>query len=231
VTGLFDLLSRLLQSSALFALAGAALWGVLSVILSPCHLAGIPLVIGFISDQQELSRGKAVLLSAVFAAGILITIAVIGLITGLAGRILGDLGGFAKYLTAGLLILFGLYLLGLIPMAFGGTSFPQRIRQRGPWAALLLGLVFGVALGPCSFAFMAPVIGAALPAAATRFALAVGLFAAYALGHCLVIVIAGSSSRLVRRVLRWNERSKGIMIVKRVCGVLVIAIAMYSLFR
>jgi cytochrome c-type biogenesis protein len=228
---LFDALSRMLLASAWVALTGAFLWGIASVLLSPCHLAGIPLVIGFLSEQKELSRGRAVSLAALFALGILITIALIGLITGLLGRILGDLGRITKYLTSGLLVLVGLYLLGLFPLAIGGLSCAQRIRQRGLGAALLLGLVFGVALGPCSFAFLAPVIGIAFQAASTGAALPAGLFAAYAAGHCLVIVLAGSSMQLVRRSLRWNESSKGAVIVKRICGLLVIAIAVYLLFK
>lgn len=228
---LFDALSRMLQASAWVALTGAFLWGIASVLLSPCHLAGIPLVIGFLSEQKVLSRGRAVSLAALFALGILTTIVLIGLITGLLGRILGDLGRITKYLTSGLLILVGLYLLGLFPIAISGLSFAQRIRGRGLGAALLLGLVFGVALGPCSFAFMAPVIGIAFQAAPNGAALPAGLFAAYAAGHCLVIVLAGSSMQLVRRSLRWNESSKGAVIVKRICGLLVIAIAVYLLFK
>jgi cytochrome c-type biogenesis protein len=201
------------------------------VLLSPCHLAGIPLVVGFLSGQKELSRGRAVSLSALFALGNMITIALIGLVTALLGRILGDLGGITRYLTFGLLVLVGLYLLGLLPISLGGLSFAQRIRGRGIGAALLLGLVFGVALGPCSFAFMAPVIGIAFQAAPSGAALPAGLFAAYAAGHCLVIVLAGSSMQMVRRSLRWNESSKGAVILKRICGLLVIAIAVYLLVK
>jgi len=228
---LFDALSRMLLASAWAALAGALLWGIASVLLSPCHLAGIPLVVGFLSGQKELSRGRAVSLSALFALGNLITIALIGLVTALLGRILGDLGGITRYLTFGLLVLVGLYLLGLLPISLGGLSFAQRIRGRGIGAALLLGLVFGAALGPCSFAFMAPVIGIAFRAAPSGAALPAGLFAAYAAGQSLVIVLAGSSMQLVRRGLRWNESSKGAVILKRICGLLVIAIVVYLLVK
>jgi cytochrome c-type biogenesis protein len=228
---LFDALSRMLLASAWAAIAGAILWGIASVLLSPCHLAGIPLVVGFLSGQKELSRGRAVSLSGLFALGNLVSIALIGLLTGLLGRILGDLGGITRYLTFGLLVLVGLYLLGLLPIALGGLSFAQRIRGRGLGAALLLGLVFGAALGPCSFAFLAPVIGIAFQAAPQGAAFPAGLFAAYAAGHCLVLVLAGSSMQLVRRGLRWNESSKGAVILKRICGLLVIAIAVYLLLK
>lgn len=221
----------MLLASAWAALAGAFLWGLASVLLSPCHLAGIPLVIGFLSEQKELSRGRAPRLASLFALGNLATIALIGLVTGLLGRILGDLGGFAKYLTSGLLVLAGLYLVGLLPLTLGGPSFIQRIRGKGWGAALLLGLVFGLALGPCSFAFMAPVIGIAFQAAPSGFALPFGLFAAYAAGHCLVITLAGLSIQMVRRILSWSDGVRGMVILKRICGVLVIGIAVYLLVK
>ncbi|MDH3809870.1 MAG: cytochrome C biogenesis protein, partial [Desulfuromonadales bacterium] len=49
------------------------------------------------------------------------------------------------------------------------------------------------------------------------------LLLAYGLGHCAIIVFAGTFTEKVQRYLDWNERSKGTLWVKRVCGLLVIA--------
>ena len=226
MTALFDALSRMLLASAWVALAGAFLWGIASILLSPCHLAGIPLVVGFISRQKELINRKAWILSGLFALGTLATIAIIGLVTGMLGRILGDLGSYAKYIAAALFLFFGFYLLGVIPLPSGGLG-SLRMQGNGYVTAFLIGLVFGAALGPCAFAFLAPIIGIALQAASRNLALAVALFAAFAVGHCLVIILAGSLSGLVRRYLRWTESSKGLGILRKVCGVLVIAAGVY----
>ena len=227
--GLLTTISNMLQTSPLLALISAFVWGLLSILLSPCHLAGIPLIVGFINDQRKGSTRKAIALSAVFALGILVTIAGIGLVTGLMGKLLGNLGGFGWYFTSALFLLFGLHLLGVLPLSFGGTSLLGKIRIRGLLAALLLGLLFGIALGPCSFAFLAPVIGVAFQAAATNLAFSIGLFLAYAAGHCAVIILTGSFSEMVRQFLKWDERSKGTLWVKRVCGALLIAGGIYFL--
>ncbi len=226
---LFTTISSMLEASLVLALLGAFLWGLVSVLLSPCHLAGIPLIVGFINDQRNGSSRNPIVLSSVFALGNLVTIAGIGLVTGLMGKLLGDLGGFGRYFPLALFLLFGLYLLGVLPLSFGETSLLGKVRIRGPLAALLLGLLFGIALGPCSFAFLAPVIGIALQAAVTNMAFSIGLFLAYAVGHCLVIILAGSFSELVRQFLKWDERSRGTLWIKRVCGASLIAGSLYFL--
>jgi len=226
---LFTTISSMLAASPVVALIGAFIWGLISVLLSPCHLAGIPLIVGFINDQRNGSGRKAIVLSTVFALGILLTIAGIGLVTALMGKLLGDVGTFGRYFPAALFLLFGLYLLGVLPLSFGGTSLLGKVRIRGPLAALLLGLLFGIALGPCSFAFLAPIIGLAFQAAATNLAFSISLFLSYAVGHCVVIILAGSFSELVRQFLKWDERSKGTLWIKRVCGALLIAGSLYFL--
>jgi cytochrome c-type biogenesis protein len=230
MTAILDAPSRMLLASVWAALAGAFFWGIASILLSPCHLAGIPLVVGFISRQSEEVNRRAWLLSGLFALGTLVSIALIGLITGLLGRILGDLGSHATYVAAALFLFFGLYLLGVIPLPSAGPC-SLRIQGKGFLTAMLFGLVFGAALGPCAFAFLAPIIGVALQAASRDLAFAVGLFAAFAVGHCLVIMLAGSLSAWVRRYLRWTESSRGLLVVRKACGALVIAAGIYLVAR
>ena len=83
---LFTTLSHAVEGSPLMALSAAVTWGILSIILSPCHLASIPLIVGFISKQGKVSVQRAFWTSVLFAVGILITIAAIGATTAAAGR-------------------------------------------------------------------------------------------------------------------------------------------------
>src|ERR1035441_9485436 len=94
---LFTNLSHAVEGAPLIALAAAAAWGILSIILSPCHLASIPLIVGFISGQGRVSTARAAGIATLFAAGILITIAAIGAITAATGRMLGDVGRWGDY--------------------------------------------------------------------------------------------------------------------------------------
>ncbi len=220
--GIFGTLSTLLETSIWLALLAAFLWGLLSVLLSPCHLAGIPLIVGYINKQGTGSQNRSFLLSLLFAGGILITIGLIGLVTGVSGRILGDIGGAANYIVAAVLFLFGLHLMDLLPLPFLDFTRHPRLKSEGFIAAFLMGLVFGLALGPCTFAFMAPVLGIVFRIASERTPYAAALLLAYALGHTLVIVGAGTLTEVVRRLLLWQEKSQGVIWIRRVCGVLVV---------
>lgn len=226
----FGALSSMLSSSPVIAVAGSFLWGTASILLSPCHLAGIPLIVGYIGSQGEMRTSRAALISTLFSGGILITIILIGLVTGLAGRMMGDIGQYGNIVVALLMVIIGLYLLGIIPLPFPDNGINQPgIKKKGLSAAFLLGLFFGLALGPCTFAYMAPMLGVAFTVASTNLPFAAALAGAYAAGHCMVIIIAGSSAEAVNHLLEWNGNSKGAHYIKKICGVLVVLSGLYML--
>ncbi|MBE3070351.1 MAG: cytochrome C biogenesis protein [Planctomycetes bacterium] len=226
---LFTALTHAVEGTPAIALGAAFAWGILSVLLSPCHLASIPLIVGFIDEQGRISTRRAFLISTLFAVGILITIAAIGAITAAAGRMMGDVGRWGNYFVAAIFFVVGLHLLGVIPMPWSGPG-QVGMKRKGMLAAFILGLVFGIAIGPCTFAYMAPMLGVTFKLAATNIGYGILLLAVYGVGHCSVIVVAGTSTRLVQRYLNWNEQSKGAMIVKKVCGVLVLLAGVYLIY-
>lgn len=223
---LFTILTHAVEGSALMAMAASFVWGVLSILLSPCHLASIPLIVGFIDEQGRISTRRAFVIALLFAIGILITIAGIGVITALAGRMLGDIGPYGNYLIAVIFLVVGLHLLGVIPLPFSGPGGVS-VKRRGALAAFFLGLIFGIALGPCTFAYMAPILGVTFKFANSYGAL---LLLLYGVGHCAVIVLAGTFTESVQHYLNWNERSRGAVILKRICGVLVILGGIYLIY-
>ena len=226
---LFTNLSHAVEGAPLIALTASVAWGILSIILSPCHLASIPLIVGFISGQGRVSTARAAGIAMLFAAGILITIAAISAITAAAGRMLGDVGSWGNYFVAAIFFVVGLHLLGVIPMPWSGPG-QVGMKSKGFLAAFILGLVFGVALGPCTFAYMAPMLAVTFKLAKMAPLYGASLLLAYGVGHCAVIVAAGTSTELVQRFLNWNERSRGVTIVKCICGALVLLAGLYLLW-
>ena len=219
---LFVRLSEAMHGAPLIALGAAFAWGVLSIVLSPCHLASIPLIVGFLQGGQPVTPRRAAGLSTLFALGILVSIALIGAITAAAGRMLGDLGVWGNNAVAAVFLVFGLHLLDLLPMPEGWRPAPHQAR-RGARGAFLFGLVFGVALGPCTFGFMAPVLGVTFGLASTAPVFALAVLALFAAGHCAVIGLAGFSSTWVQRWLSWQNDTPGAKWLRRACGVLVLA--------
>jgi len=230
IESLFSSLSQALYANPLVALSAALTWGILSILLSPCHLSSIPLIIGFINGQGDVTTQRAFWLSLMFSTGILITIGLIGVITGMLGRMLGDIGRFGNYFIAIIFFLVGLYLLDLIPLNFFSAPDPTKVKKRGLLAAFILGLVFGIALGPCTFAYMAPILAIVLNTAGTHLIFGISLLMFYGIGHCAVIICTGTFTEILQKYLHWSTESKGAKWLKKICGMLVILGGIYLIF-
>ncbi|MBI9070931.1 MAG: cytochrome C biogenesis protein [Melioribacteraceae bacterium] len=226
IEDLFTLLYEAINGTVWIAFLASFVWGILSIILSPCHLSSIPLVVGFISSQGKVSVGRTFIISLVFSVGILLTIALIGIITASLGRLMGDVGVYGNYFVAAIFFVVGLYLLDVLKLDWN-TSGLRQTKKRGLLAALILGLLFGIALGPCTFAYMAPVLGVVFKTSQTNLLLATAYLLAFGLGHCAVIVGAGTLAGKIQTYLNWTESSNTILWIKRTCGILVIIGGVY----
>ena len=227
---LFTSLTHAIESTPAIALGAALVWGILSILLSPCHLAAIPLIIGLVDEQGGRSTPRRAFNTALlFAVGILLSIALIGVITATAGRILGDIGRYGSWIAALIFFVMGLQLMGIISSPWKKPKQKNPARN-GLLAALLTGLIFGVALGPCTFAFMAPVLAVTFKLSAEAPLFAGSLILLYGIGHCTVIVLAGTSAESIQRYLKWNDNSKGAMRLRKTCGVLVLLAGLYMVY-
>ncbi len=229
MTELFTQLTHAIEGSAGIALSAAFIWGILSVLLSPCHLAAIPLIVGVIDKQGQTTTRHAFNTALLFAVGILLSIALIGFVTATAGRILGDIGQYGSWIAAIIFFVMGLQLMGVISSPWKKPEQKTSARN-GLWAALLTGLIFGIALGPCTFAFMAPILAVTFKLSAEAPLFAWSLILLYGIGHCAVIVLAGTSAETIQRYLNWNENSKGAMRLRKICGVLVLLAGLYIVY-
>lgn len=218
--GLLTYLSEALAQSIFIAMLGAFLWGVSSILLSPCHLASIPLLVGFLTSRAGGDRFCAVRLSLVFSLGILASIAVLGAATASAGRLLGDLGTTGNTAVALIFFLFGFYLMDLLPLNWNLPGTPTQLQ--GALGAFVFGSLFGIGLGPCTFAFMAPVLGIVFTRSESNLAGAICLLGAFAVGHCGVIVLAGTLTQQVESYLKWTQTHRALKWVRRTCGLLVV---------
>jgi len=231
MTSLLTAFGDAFTGAPLLALLAAFAWGILSVVLSPCHLTSIPLVVAYVNgDGAPPPFRRAFGLSSLFALGTLVSIGLVGGLTVLVGRVAGDVGPWGAYLVAAVFIVMGLNLLGVVPLP-AGLSGPTGSSRRGPGGALALGLVFGVALGPCTFAFMGPLLGLAFRSGSTAGAAPGGwLIVLYGLGHAGLIALAGASTGLVQRLLDWNGRERGSRWLKHGAGVAVILGGLYFIW-
>jgi len=187
------------------AAAGCFIWGVISVLFSPCHLASIPLIVGYVGGQEKMVQPKqAGIYSVLFTTGLFITIALIGIICAILGRMLGDVGTYWQILIGLVLIWVALGMLGVEKCAMSG-SLLYRLNLNGKFGAFVLGLAYGILSGSCTFGFIAPIL--AIITVQEKIATGIILIVLFAVGHCLPIVIAGSSTAAVKKLLEnsaWN---------------------------
>ena len=223
------LINQWMGSGAGLAALGCFLWGVVSVLFSPCHLASIPLIVGYVAGQDKLVEGRlAALYAGLFTVGLVITIAVIGVICALLGRMLGDVGPYWTIVVGLILIWVALDMLGVAKCSLGG-SLMGRFKLRGMGGALVLGLAYGILSGSCTFGFIAPIL--AIITVQEKIMTGVLLIVLFGLGHCIPIVIAGSSTALVRRLMANASWQRGGTAFRRMAGILIGLMGLYFIAR
>jgi len=216
---LFITVNQWMAQGAVVAMTGAFLWGMVSVLFSPCHLASIPLIIAYVGGQQNaVNPRKAGWYAGAFTLGLFITIATVGIVCALLGRMLGDVGTWWQILVGAVLIWVALGMLGVQSCSMSG-SLLYRLKLHGIPGAFGLGLAYGILSGSCTFGFIAPIL--AIVTVQQKIVAGSIMMIFFALGHCLPIVLAGSSTAWVRRLTEnstyqgvglWFQRGAGVVI-------------------
>ena len=152
--GLVDNAGTYIQTNPWLGLVAVFVGGLLTA-SNPCVLAMIPLMMSFVAGRGEQQTGqlRAFLYSLLFVAGLSITFTALGMIAALAGTLYGDVSGIWTWLVAGVCLVMGLHLAGVLPFTI---PMPVKVQPtaRGPAGALLLGLLFGVVSAPCAAPIM-----------------------------------------------------------------------------
>jgi cytochrome c-type biogenesis protein len=139
--------------------AGSALWLGILTSISPCPLATNIAAISYIGRRVDRTR-------AVLLAGALYTLGRVAAYLGLSLVLVGTalsipqvslfLQKYMHLLLGPMLVLVGMFLVGLIQINLSGLGVSERIKQRvdalGVWGALVLGALFALAFCPTSAA-------------------------------------------------------------------------------
>jgi len=205
---------------------GCFFWGVVSVLFSPCHLASIPLIIGYVGGQNQLMEGrKATLYAVVFTTGLFLTIAAIGVICSLLGRMLGDVGAYWTIVVGLILLWVALDMLGVAKCSLPGGGLMARFTLKGLTGAFVLGLAYGILSGSCTFGFIAPIL--AIISVQDTFIAGIIFILLFGVGHCLPIAVAGSSTAMVKRLLANSNWQQGGMLVRKMAGSMIGLLGIY----
>jgi cytochrome c-type biogenesis protein len=226
---LFLLVNEWMGASLALAALGCFLWGMISVLLSPCRLASIPLVVAYVGGQEQLVKGRqAVRYAVLFSVGLFLTIVLVGVICALLGRMLGDVGPYWTMAVGLILIWVAVDMLGLAKCSMPG-GLMARFKVQGAWGAFVLGLAYGVLSGSCTFGFIAPIL--AIITVQQQVLTGILLILLFAVGHCLPIAVAGSSTATVKRLLASSSFGQASVWFRKGAGVLIAGLGVYFLLR
>ena len=220
---LLENIQPLIQHNHSLAFAAVFIGGLISA-ASPCVLAAIPLIIGYVGGYSEGNKKKAAFYSLVFILGLSITFTLLGAAASVMGVFFGFMGRWLYLGFAIIAVAMGLQLTGIIeiPLPFQKT---RTVKSKGLWGAFILGLLTGTVSSPCA----TPVLAVILAYVSAKGDIMYGgsLLFAYAVGHCALIFVAGLSIGLTESIVS----SKGIknfsLYSKRFSGALLVAAGIY----
>lgn len=223
---MLDNIFEVMFSSGLLRFAGAYAWGVAGVLLSPCGISLVPLVVSYIENTDTPTRGRAFLVSCAFSLGIIFNLSLVALITSGLGLLLGGYEKILTLFTALIFILMGLHLTGIIHVKFFNfNSGAKGTESQNLKGAVILGIVSGLAVGPCSIAYVSPVLSLAMSEASFM------LVFFYALGYCSVLIAAGTFAQLFTKFLQSERGDKILRVINILCGLALIAGGLYFLYE
>jgi cytochrome c-type biogenesis protein len=226
MTTLFGDVATLIQHNPWLAVIAVFLGGVTTA-LNPCVLAMVPLLMSVVAGNRETTNAKrSFVFSVFFVLGLAFTFTTLGLVSALLGRMFGDIGGFWKYIVAAVCLIMGLHLLGLLKWDLA-VPFKPRMKKRGLFGAFLLGLLFGVVSTPCAV----PILAVLLAFVAEKGNVIYGgfLLFVYALGHSVLVLVAGTSIGAAKGLLESAGLRKAHGIIRKIAGILIIAVGLYFL--
>ena len=194
--------------------------------LTPCMLSMLPITVGYIGGYESEGRLQAAAQSSWFALGLATTLAALGILATTIGKVYGQIGVGLPIVVSLVAIAMGLNLLEILPLRFptlGATDWIGEDLPRGV-RSYLLGLTFGLIASPCS----TPVLATLLTWVATtqNLVLGGGLLIAYALGYVMPLVIAGTFTASIKKILELRRWSSWI---NPVSGALLLGFGIFSL--
>lgn len=199
---------------------------------NPCVLAMIPLMMSFVAGSKEEKPGvlKAFSFSLVFVLGLAVMFTALGMVAALAGKMYGDVSKVWNWIVAIVCVFMGLHLMGVVNIPIPSLAGRMQPKTRGVLGALLLGLLFGLVSAPCAGPILV-VLLTYLAGSGASVAWGGTLLLVYALGHSVLILIAGTSMGAARLLLENRKTTRTLELLRRAAGVVIVLVGVYFASR
>jgi len=198
---------------------------------NPCVIAMIPLMMSFVAGRTDVKVGpvQGFLHSLVFVLGLAVTFVALGMVAALAGTLYGDVSGVWTWIVVAVCLVMGLHLLGVLKFTI---PMPVRFqpKTRGFVGAFMMGLLFGIVSAPCA----APILILLLTYVArpgSSVAYGGTLLFVYALGHSVLILLAGTFMGVARKLIESRNVTRATDLMRRAAGVVIIGIGAFFAYN
>ncbi len=220
-----------LDTNPWLAVVAVFLGGLLTA-SNPCVLVMIPLMMSFVAGRRDQKPGllRAFGFSFVFVLGLSITFTAMGMIAALAGTMYGDVPKAWSWVVAAVCVLMGLHLMAVLTVPIPSLADKVKPSTRGLAGALVLGLLFGLVSAPCA----APILVVLLTyLAGSGASVLYGgfLLLVYALGHSLLILVAGTSMGAARIFIENKRMTRATEILRRCAGAVIVLVGVFFAYR
>jgi cytochrome c-type biogenesis protein len=195
--------------------------------LGPCNLSMIPVIIGYVGGQQELTKGKGFWLALFFTLGSSATFMLLGVAAATVGGLFGTEQKLLYWLVALVCFVIGLKLLGVVKFDFNFLSRlqPRQVKRTGFLGAFLLGLIMGLAGSQCGTPVLVAILGIAMAKGTLLFGAT--LLFAYGLGRGVPIVLAGAFTGVIKAL---PQMARGQRILEKAAGIIILAVGLYFIW-
>lgn len=211
----------LIQTSPWLAPLAVFVGGLLTA-ANPCVIATIPLLMAYVGAREDVSSWRrATALSGAFVSGLSLAFAAMGVVAALAGQMLGDVGRIWDYGILVVCLLMGAHLTGLLELPMPNVKMTPR--WRGVPGAVGLGALFGLVSTPCATPILVVVL-AYVAGSEASVAYGALLLLAYALGHSVLILVAGVSVGAARGLVESRRLAKLGAVLRVAAGVVIAAV-------
>ncbi|MCM1009579.1 MAG: cytochrome c biogenesis protein CcdA [Fusobacterium sp.] len=215
--------------NSLIILFALSFFGGLVASISPCSLAMLPIIVGYVGGYGESKPSKTLLQMLMFVLGTAIVFTVIGIICALTGKVFASFsGGYFGLILAGIILVMGLKLLGVLdfelPMLV--KEMPKGDGMNQYVYPILLGGMFALAGTPCSTPILAGIMAfASLNANVVNAVIMLFLFA---LGQGLILIIAGVLTSKVKTMKNFYAVSDFLL---KASGFLLVVASLYIYYK
>lgn len=218
-----------IQHSPQLAVLAVFVGGVLTA-SNPCVLAMIPLMMSFVAGRKDREIGplRAFLYSLVFVAGLAITFTILGVAAALAGSLYGDVPKVWSWIVAAVCLVMGLHLMGVLTFSI---PMPVNVqpKTRGIVGALIMGLLFGVVSAPCAAPILV-VLLTYLAGSGSSVSYGAFLLLVYALGHSVLVLLAGTSMGIARKLIESKQVTRATDLMRRAAGGVILLVGVFFVY-